>query len=262
MITSWLLPASELFSHMNSIILIKELIGYKNDVELDQYLSGVWDKVWKDKSKLNYANLRLFKTIDKIKTISEIGVDFKGKYVLDIGCGNGTTLLYLRKFFDIKGVGIDISEEVVGNLKSNISDPELLFDIGDHRNLAKIESNTFDLVLSFGVIEHLDEYGLALVEARRVLRPGGQLVLIQPHLLSFGVLQKYYLQLADKWRFGKQKDFSCFHYRSLLLQTGFRNIQFSTRLPYPDMNICRMVDSFFKTIMPFWGHYLYLVAQK
>jgi len=191
-----------------------------------------------------------------------MGVDFKNKYVLNIGCGNGTTLLFLRRYFNIKGVGLDISNRVIKELQENIKDVDLSFYIGDHRNLQMIESGQFDIVLSFGVIEHFEEYSLALAEAHRVLKSGGQLILIQPHLFSFGVIQEYYLRLTGKWKFGKQKNFSFCRYRSLLRQTGFRDIQFLTKPPYPDMKLTRIFDSLLRRAMPFWGYYLYLIGRK
>ena len=191
-----------------------------------------------------------------------MGVDFKNKYVLDIGCGNGTTLLFLKKYFDIKGVGLDISDRVIKESQENIKDANLSFYVGDHRNLQMIESGQFDIVLSFGVIEHFKEYSLALAEAHRVLKSDGQLILIQPHLFSFGVIQEYYLRLMGKWKFGKQKNFSFFRYRLLLRQIGFRDIQFLTKPPYPDMKFTRIFDSLIKRVIPFWGHYLYLIGKK
>jgi len=247
---------------MNSINLVESLLDEENNIELDSYLSDVWNHVWSDTGKFNYSNLRLFKTVDKIKNISNAGVDFKKKHVLDIGCGNGTTLSYLREHFNITGVGVDISDCVVKNLKKNVKDKNLSFSVGDHRDLDTLDSNQFDIVLSFGVIEHFEEYSLAISEARRVLKPNGYLVMIQPHLLSFGVLQECYLRLLGRWKFGGQKDFSCFRYKLLLRQTGFRNIKFFTKPPYQDMRVTRMFDSVFKRIAPFWGHYLYLVAKK
>lgn len=247
---------------MNSITLIKKLLDEKSNIELTNYLSGIWNQVWSDNGEFNYANFRLFKTVDKIKNISNMGVNFKNKHVLDIGCGNGTTLLYLRKYFDVKGVGIDISDRVIKELQENIKDTNLSFYVGDHRNLEMIEHDQFDIVLSFGVIEHFEEYGLALAEARRVLKQNGQLILIQPHLFSFGVMQEYYLRLMGKWKFDKQKDFSYFRYRSLLQQAGFKDVQFLTKPPYPDMKFTRIFDSITKKIIPFWGHYLYIIGKK
>ncbi len=247
---------------MNSITLIKNLLEKRNQMELDGYLKNVWNQVWTDDGEFNYANLRLLKAADKVKTISEMVVDFKSKNVLDIGCGNGVTLMYLRKYFDITGVGVDISDSVVKELQDNITDTKLSFYVGEHRNLQMFDANQFDIVLSFGVIEHFEEYCLAMTEARRVLKPNGQIVLIQPHLLSFGVIQEYYLRARKRWKFGKQKDFSLFYYRSLLRQTGFRDIRCLTKAPYQDMRVTKVFDSLVKTVLPFWGHYLYLVAKK
>ena len=174
----------------------------------------------------------------------------------------GGILLYLKKYFDIYGVGIDISQQVIYNLKNNINDSNLTFFEGDHRNLSFLENNKFDIILSFGVIEHFDEYGLAIAEARRVLRQDGKLILIQPHLLSFGVIQELILRLLNKWKFGNQKDFSCFYYKKILRENGFKNILYFTAPPYQDMKITRFFDIIFGTIFPFWGHYLYLIAKK
>lgn len=247
---------------MNSITLVKNLLDEENGAELTKYLPMVWNKVWSDRGELNYANLRLFKTVDKIKRISDLGVDFRKKLVLDIGCGDGTSLMYLRRYFDIQGVGVDISETVVKKLQEGIKDDNLAFHVGDHRDLTTIPSNHFDVVLSFGVIEHFNEFSLALAEARRALKPGGYLVLIQPHLLSFGVIQELFLRFRGRWKFGKQKDFSCFHYCALLKQVGLKNIVTSTAIPYPDMGITRFFDLIVKVCIPFWGHYLYLIAKK
>jgi len=247
---------------MNSITLTKNLIDQRKQAELDNYLKDIWDQVWTNTGELSYAKLRLLKVADKIKNISQMGVDFRNKHILDIGCGNGMALMYLRKYFDIVGVGVDVSGVVVNELKSNINDLKLSFSVGDHRNLSMLKSNQFDIVLSFGVIEHFEEYCLALCEARRVLKLGGILVLIQPHLLSFGIIQECLLRIRNKWKFGKQKDFSIYGYRSILKHTGFRDIRHMTKVPYRDMWITRILDAIVKFAVPMWGHYLYLIAKK
>jgi len=247
---------------MNSLLLVKNLLEDKNSVDIKDYLLNTWNSVWSDNKEFNYTNLRLFKTVDKIDNLINLGVDFNNKKVLDIGCGNGTTLLFLRKIFNIDGVGVDISNHVIDNLKNNLNDKNLKFLLGDHRDLKGLENNQFDIVLSFGVIEHFEEYCLALAESRRVLKPGGTLILIQPHLLSFGVVQEYFLRIIGKWKFGKQKDFSFLYYKSILKKTGFKDIKFFTKAPYKDMYITRFFDLILKFLVPSWGHYLYLIAKK
>lgn len=247
---------------MNSLLLVKDLLDEKNSVDIKDYLSNTWNSVWSDNKDFNYASLRLLKTVDKIDNLTNLGVDFNNKKVLDIGCGNGTTLLFLKKIFNIDGVGVDISNHVIDNLNNNIKDSNLKFLLGDHRDLKGIDNDQFDIILSFGVIEHFEEYCLALTESRRVLKPGGTLVLIQPHLLSFGVVQEYFLRIIGKWRFGNQKDFSFLYYKSILKKTGFKDIKFLTKPPYKDMSITRFFDLILKYLIPSWGHYLYLVAKK
>jgi len=243
------------------MILIQNIIKEKNYFELNDYLPKVWNKVWSNNKSFNYADLRLFKTVDKIKNLIDAGVDFQNKLVLDIGCGNGTTLLHLKKYYNTKGVGIDISNKIINELK-NINEKNLSFMYGDHRDLSIFQNDKFDIILSFGVIEHLKEYDLSLAEARRVLKPGGELIMIQPHLFSFGIIQEYYLRLTKKWQFGIQKDFSCFYYKSLLERIGYKNIVYFTKIPYTDMKLSRLSDFVMKKILPFWGHYLYLIAKK
>lgn len=220
----------------------------------------IWDKVWKDKGLKSYSALRLHKTKDKIATLSSMGIDFTYKKVLDIGCGDGSALIYLKDKYDIKGIGIDISEEVIKkNRFSNIAG--LKFLVGDHK-LLKLPNNEFDIVLSWGVVEHLQEYIQALAEVKRVLKKDGILILIQPNSWSFGVLQEKILRVRGKWRFGNQKDFSYKYLKEILIALGYYDIAIKTKAPYKDMAITRIFDLFFQKAIKYWGHYLYVVAKK
>jgi len=82
----------------------------------------------------------------------------KGSKVLDIGCGDGARLGELRdKGFD--AFGCEINKSWVGNF----------VDYGDAENLP-YDDNSFDVVLSIDVLEHLKNPVLALKEMFRVCK--------------------------------------------------------------------------------------------
>lgn len=102
------------------------------------------------------------------------GTTAAGRRVLDVGCGTGTMLTYLARFGSAEGV--DIDPEAVGychdrGLKqvSQSAAGSLPFD-----------DETFELVTALDVIEHIDDDLGALREVRRVLRPGGRLLMAVP----------------------------------------------------------------------------------
>jgi ubiquinone/menaquinone biosynthesis C-methylase UbiE len=92
---------------------------------------------------------------------------------LDVGCGDGEVIKYIARRYGSRVVGIDID---VGQLKlarkkvnglANAS-----FIEADATSLPFAEGS-FDVVLSFGVLQHIQGWEDALKEITRVLRDGG-----------------------------------------------------------------------------------------
>lgn len=96
---------------------------------------------------------------------------------LDAGCGTGGTLEWMAaRFPGSRLVGIDLAAEALRYVKGPGAAPVLQASVAR----LPFRSDSFDLVLSFDVLQHLprgagDERG-ALREAARVLRPGGFLL--------------------------------------------------------------------------------------
>jgi SAM-dependent methyltransferase len=98
----------------------------------------------------------------------------KGRRILDVGCGTGTMLTYLASYG--KAQGIDIDEEALEYCRERgLTNVRL----GAAETLP-FEDGSFDLVTALDVVEHLDDDAAALREIRRVLRPGGTLLLTVP----------------------------------------------------------------------------------
>jgi SAM-dependent methyltransferase len=94
--------------------------------------------------------------------------------ILDVGCGTGTMLSHLASFG--KAQGVDIDEEAVGYcLERGLTDVRL----GEAAKLP-FDDGSFDLVTALDVVEHLDDDVGALREMRRVLRPGGRILVTVP----------------------------------------------------------------------------------
>jgi SAM-dependent methyltransferase len=103
----------------------------------------------------------------------------KGREVLDYGCGSGYGSAAIAAEAT-RVVGVDVSEEAVEHARANFSAPRLEFAPIEADRPLPFPDGSFDTVLSFQVIEHVRDPAAYLSEIRRVLRPGGHLVLTTP----------------------------------------------------------------------------------
>ena len=94
--------------------------------------------------------------------------------ILDIGCGTGGNLMMLSQFGEAEGV--DVSPDALAFCRERgLQNVKL----GSAESLP-YEDATFDLVTALDVVEHLDDDVAGLREMRRVLRPGGRLLMFVP----------------------------------------------------------------------------------
>lgn len=105
-------------------------------------------------------------------------VTLEGKRILDIGCGVGAFVRRLREFSP-QVYGFDIDRESVTTAAAE-GLPNLALAVGEH---LPYQDASFDVIFLHEVLEHVDDDVATLREARRVLAPGGRVVIFVPNRL-------------------------------------------------------------------------------
>ncbi len=126
----------------------------------------------------------------------------KPKLILDVATGTGDFAIETLKLNPDQVIGVDISEGMleVGRkkMKARGIDHKIDLRLGDSENLP-FEENKFDAVIvAFGVrnFENLEK---GLTEMQRVLKPGGQLVVLEfskPRGFPFKQLYNFYFKFV------------------------------------------------------------------
>lgn len=102
-----------------------------------------------------------------------------GRSVLDAACGEGYGS-YLLAASAAHVIGVDIAASAVAHARERYARPNLAFVAGSVAQLP-LATASMDVITSFETIEHLREQQAMLAEFRRVLAPGGVLVISSPN---------------------------------------------------------------------------------
>ena len=117
---------------------------------------------------------------ERNRLLVSLGPDRRAARVLDLGCGTGILLGRLSERYRLV-VGLDLSHEMLLGFDPTTTAP------GAHVGLVRGDMTTLpfadrsvDLVFCRSALHHMDDEIGVLREVRRVLRPGGRLVVGEP----------------------------------------------------------------------------------
>ncbi len=99
--------------------------------------------------------------------------------ILDAGCGTGYGLAILIEAGALEGVGVDVSAEAIEAAALRVPG-NVTLELGDLNEIAQPDES-FDLIVCFEVLEHLETPDRALDEFHRLLKPEGVLLVSSPN---------------------------------------------------------------------------------
>lgn len=107
----------------------------------------------------------------------------RGDTVLDCACGLGYgTALMASRSLGHRYIGVDSSEGAIRYAQANFARHGVEFCAAQAERLGFLDDCSVDFIASFETLEHVQDYNALLVEAERVLKPDGRLIVSVPHL--------------------------------------------------------------------------------
>lgn len=155
-----------------------ELSEYKKMYEIE-------DTHWWFSAKRQYIDIVL-KKFFKNKS---------GLKILDVGCGTGAVIEYLR-FKNQQAMGIDASSIAVDYCRQKNLPVEK-----SEAHKTKFSEEVFDVVLALDLLEHLENPEEAIKEMKRILKQGGLLIITVPahqFLWSYHDVSLHHKKRCDK----------------------------------------------------------------
>ena len=178
------LPNSEEFSHLSRLPDLPRIRDYYDETWLDYRMlwlnpqnKAIHFGYWDERTRSHGESLLNMNRV----LASHIGVR-KGQRVLDAGCGIGGSSIWLAQTYGVEVVGITpVSSQVERARryaqKQGIAD-QVSFEQQDYTHTTFPQAS-FDVIWGMESLCHAPDKQLVLAEARRLLRPGGRLGIVE-----------------------------------------------------------------------------------
>lgn len=173
--------------------LIFAVLG-QDEIDMEELYEAWWNTMWGRACERSMARALGYAAAQAayVETLASPG------RLLDVGCGNGL-FLEAASARGWEVAGVELSAPAAAEARRRVGERVSLGTLED----AKFSEDAFDVVTLWEVIEHVPHPVRLLSEIRRVLRPGGMLLLSTPNadsLFHRGARWSYLLTLGQ-WSF-------------------------------------------------------------
>ena len=139
-------------------------------------LKKFYDGVYKKGERKHFTTLVTTETLTEETNEVLKELNWRSKKVLDVGCGTGFFAYKAAK----KGaniLGVDFSKEAINIAQKKYSNPNLRYE---HIDVNKI-NDKFDVIVSIGTLEHMDNPLQTLKLFKKHLSPKGKIIVTSPN---------------------------------------------------------------------------------
>src|SRR3989338_5745746 len=189
-------------------------------------VNGIWDEVWKVDDPVSTRLLFTHRMFIEGFPVYKRYIPRDAKDILEVGTGTGRYgVAIAREFPESRVVVTDILESALALARRAASDAGVTNAVFRKEDALKLSfpDDSFDIIFSDAVLQHLPEPERALREMYRVLRPGGRVIASSvngwniPHRLHRGLL----FAVGKEYRYGYEKNFTPRELKQLFLREGF-----------------------------------------
>ncbi len=169
---------------------------------MKRFYEEFWDQMSQDPQPWEWESRRAL-------LLSEVRPD---DAVLDLGCGAGRFVGELLHM-GVSTIGVDIAEAAISRATINVPGGDLR--VLNEDGSIPLDHNSIDLVWCSEVLEHIADTAGVLNEVRRVLKPGGRLLITVPFhgkikniTIALTKFESHFDPLGQHLRFFTQKSLS------------------------------------------------------
>lgn len=163
-----------------------------------------WDDTYNRRKSLPFLDIDGFKNhSDRLILEKLLDTDMNNKRILEIGAGDSVWLPYLaNKFPTGQFVGLDYSESGCALLSTHAQNANVSIEVV-HEDMFVEKSqlhDSFDIVISFGVVEHFDSLANVLTAKKRYLKRDGVMFTIIPNMAGVlgALVRRWNKEVYDK----------------------------------------------------------------